>query len=202
MATRLSRSEQVERNRERVIAAAREVFTESGYTKATLEAIAERAGFSKGVVYSQFDSKADLFLVLLERRIAERAEENRRRTAGLDPAAAIASFVEVAERDAAADPSWQRVLVEFRAHAAREPSVNERYAQLHARTVDDLGALLTGLYAAAGAQPVAAPRVLAEFVLAVGTGITLERAASTSALPTRDLHALVARALGFPEDTP
>ena len=64
MATRLTRPQQVERNRERVLDAAREVFTESGYVKATLDAIAARAGFSKGVVYSQFDSKADLFLAL------------------------------------------------------------------------------------------------------------------------------------------
>src|SRR5690349_5007234 len=71
--TRLTRSQQVERNRDRVLGAARKVFSESGYAKASLDAIAERAGFSKGVVYSQFDSKADLFLTLLERRIEDRA---------------------------------------------------------------------------------------------------------------------------------
>ena len=73
MPTRLSRAEQVERNRERVLDAAREVFLERGYAGATLEAIAEAAGFSKGVVYSQFAGKPDLFLALLERRIDQRA---------------------------------------------------------------------------------------------------------------------------------
>jgi AcrR family transcriptional regulator len=37
----------------------------------TLDAIADEAGFSKGVVYSRFGSKADLFLALLDRRIEE-----------------------------------------------------------------------------------------------------------------------------------
>ena len=37
-----------------------------------------RRAFSKGVVYSQFESKADLFLALLEARIEERAAENAR----------------------------------------------------------------------------------------------------------------------------
>jgi AcrR family transcriptional regulator len=46
--------------------------------------IAEEAGFSKGVVYSQFASKADMFLALLEARIAERADQNERLAAGLD----------------------------------------------------------------------------------------------------------------------
>src|SRR5207249_240036 len=78
MRKRLSRSEQVERNGGRVLEAARRVFLAKGYAGASLDAIAEEAGFSKGVVYSQFDSKADLFLTLLERRIGERADQNER----------------------------------------------------------------------------------------------------------------------------
>ena len=83
MRIRLSRSEQVDRNRERVLAAARRVFLARGYAGASLDAIAEEAGFSKGVVYSQFDGKGDLFLALLERRIQERAEQNERLLRGL-----------------------------------------------------------------------------------------------------------------------
>ena len=82
MAKRLNRVEQGERNRALVLAAARRVFLERGYAGATLEAIAEEAGFSKGVVYSQFAGKPDLFLALLEARIAERAERNALVSAG------------------------------------------------------------------------------------------------------------------------
>ena len=71
-------AEQSERNRGLVLAAARRVFLARGYHGATLEQIADEAGFSKGVVYSQFESKADLFLGLLEARISERAAENVR----------------------------------------------------------------------------------------------------------------------------
>src|SRR6187549_941860 len=83
MPKRLNRVEQGERNRALVLAAARRVFLERGYSGATLEAIAEEAGFSKGVVYSQFAGKPDLFLALLESRIVERAEQNTRVTTGL-----------------------------------------------------------------------------------------------------------------------
>src|SRR5262245_27942233 len=78
MRKRFGRDLQVERNRQLVLKAARRVFLEEGYAGAGLDAIAEEAGFSKGVVYSQFDGKADLFLALLERRISERADENER----------------------------------------------------------------------------------------------------------------------------
>ena len=76
MSTRLSRAEQNDRNRALLFAAARRVFLARGYHAATLEQIADEAGFSKGVVYSRFASKADLFLALLEDRIAERAAQN------------------------------------------------------------------------------------------------------------------------------
>ena len=70
---RVSRAAQVEANRGEVLAAARRVFLARGYAGATLDAIADAAGFSKGVVYSQFGGKADLFLALLAQRIEERA---------------------------------------------------------------------------------------------------------------------------------
>ena len=101
--TRLRRAEQVERNREEVLAGARRVFLSRGYGKATVEAIAEDAGFSTGVVYSQFGSKADLFLALLERRIDERAERNdvgHRTAGGLD---GVQALVLTARRDSAAE---------------------------------------------------------------------------------------------------
>src|SRR2546421_532039 len=76
MSPRLSRAEQNDRNRALLLAAARRVFLARGYYAATLEQIADEAGFSKGVVYSRFASKADMFLALLEDRIAERAAQN------------------------------------------------------------------------------------------------------------------------------
>src|ERR1700677_3877481 len=84
MRTKLSREEQVERNRRLVLEAARRVFLARGYASATLDASAEEAGFSKGVVYSQFASKADMFLALLEASISERAEQNERLAERLD----------------------------------------------------------------------------------------------------------------------
>jgi AcrR family transcriptional regulator len=45
-----------------IVRAARSVFAEKGFDKATLEEIAERAELGKGTVYNYFDSKDDLFL--------------------------------------------------------------------------------------------------------------------------------------------
>lgn len=201
MAARLRRWEQMERNREAVLGGARRVFLERGYAGATLEAIAEEAGFSKGVVYSQFGSKADLFFELLERRISDRGEQNARIAETAAGPRGIREMITAAATDAAAEPEWAQLLVEFRAHAAREPDLNRRYARLHERTVDGIASSLAKVHAAAGLVPPAPPRSMAEFVLAVGAGVILERMANDAALADRDAIALLTAALTGPSVT-
>jgi AcrR family transcriptional regulator len=199
MRTGLSRSEQVVRNRELVLQAARRVFLARGYAGATLDAIAEEAGFSKGVVYSQFDSKADLFLALLERRITERAEQNARLAEQLPPGPkVIEAVLRLTDQLHSAEPQWLLLVIEFRAHAARDPELNRRYAELHERTVDGVCAGIADLHQRSGTTPPLPPRVLAELMLALSSGTILERVANPNALPgplvNRTIASLVASA--------
>lgn len=180
MPTRLPRSEQVVRNRAALLDAAREVFLEAGYIGATVDAIAERAGFSTGVVYSQFGGKPELFLALIERRIDERASEHDKVTEGLTGAAVIHALITTSSTDARRDPGWSRVLIEFRTLAARDPGLNERYAALHATTVDRLAAAMAR---SAPSKKTSDMKTSAELFLAMGTGLALERAANSRAIP-------------------
>ncbi|HKA90042.1 MAG TPA: helix-turn-helix domain-containing protein [Haliangiales bacterium] len=194
---RLRRAEQVQRNRDLVIAAARRVFLARGYAGATLEAIADEAGFSKGVVYSQFESKGDLFMTLLERRIADRAAENERAVGSLAAGDAVRALLRAAERDAQAAAEWTRVLVEFRILAAREPELNRRYGDAHARAVDRLADLLRRLHARDQRRPAFPLRSMAELIFAFGAGTALERAANPAALPIRIAEGMLIHALGL-----
>jgi len=178
---RLSRAEQSERNRALVLDAARQVFLARGYHGATLEQIADEAGFSKGVVYSQFDSKADLFLALLEARIEERAAENARLAESLG-GGGLPTLVEHLSRGDQATPGWALLVIEFRVHAARDPVLSRRYAAAHARTVEALAGVLATVSARDGEEPAVTPRPLAELALALSVGTTLELAASPGAL--------------------
>jgi AcrR family transcriptional regulator len=197
MSKRLRRDEQAERNRHLVLDAARSVFLARGYNGASLEAIADEAGFSKGVVYSQFESKADLFLALLEERITERAAQNDRLVAELAGAEGFAALVAVSERLVAAEPAWALLVIEFRVHAARDPHLSQRYAAAHARTVDGVERLLVHLYEAAGVEPRRPFRTIAEFVLACWTGLVLEHLAEPDAIPGPDATSMVVRAIGL-----
>ncbi len=177
----MSRDEQVERNRRLVLEAARRVFLARGYASATLDAIAEEAGFSKGVVYSQFDSKADMFLALLEARISERAEQNERLAEELDGRQLAEAVPQLALALRQAEPEWMQLVLEFRLHAARVPELNRRYAQLHERTVDGLASVYARLHERAGSTPRYPARVLAQLELAISRGAFLEELAHPSA---------------------
>src|SRR5262249_52878962 len=58
-----------EMTRSHLLEAAAEVFQEQGFHGATLDEVARRAGFTKGAVYSNFKSKDDLFLAVMDDRI-------------------------------------------------------------------------------------------------------------------------------------
>ena len=63
---RRSRSQLREANREALLEAARELIVEVGYAGAQLEEIAQRAGLTKGAIYSIFGGKRELFRAVVD----------------------------------------------------------------------------------------------------------------------------------------
>src|SRR5580693_8478922 len=61
--------------RDRILDAALEVFAAEGFAGATIDAIGQAAGFTKGAVYSNFESKDELFLALLDREFERRGAQ-------------------------------------------------------------------------------------------------------------------------------
>lgn len=199
MPNRLRRVEQVEQNRERVLAAAQQVFIDRGYAGASLEAIADAAGFSKGVVYSQFGSKPELFFALVEHRSGRRAAHHQEAVAGRTGLDAYRALIRAGAADAASEPGWQFVLTEFRAQAVRNPDLNQRYAEVHSRTVDSLASVLIQIYRSVGLTPPIPARSLSEFIFAATTGAALERSANPFAIPEHEIAEFLLPALGLPQ---
>ena len=181
MSPRLSRAEQNDRNRALLLAAARRVFLERGYYAATLDQIADEAGFSKGAVYSRFASKADMFLALLEDRITERAAQNARLAGELAGTGNFAAMLDLAEQAERGAPGWRLLVTEFRVHAARDPELNRRYAALHARAVDGVARTFVQVSKEGARDFPVPPRQLAELWLTIETGRALEQIANPDA---------------------
>ncbi|WP_440106963.1 TetR/AcrR family transcriptional regulator [Streptosporangium sp. H16] len=66
---RRSRAEQKRETRDALTVAALVAFARDGYHGASLEGIANEAGFSKGAVYSNFEGKAELFLAAMDHNL-------------------------------------------------------------------------------------------------------------------------------------
>ena len=181
MSPRLSRAEQNDRNRALLLDAARRVFLERGYYAATLDQIADEAGFSKGAVYSRFASKADMFLALLEDRITERAGQNTQLAGELAGTGNFSALLELAEEAERGAPGWRLLVTEFRVHAARDPELNRRYAALHARAVDGVARTFTTISKDGVTEFPLPPRQLAELWLTIETGRALEQIANPDA---------------------
>lgn len=187
MRNRRTRAEIAEQNRAAVLTAARLHFEQHGYHGASLDLIAETAGFSKGAVYSRFDSKDDLFLAVLAESIAQRHEAIAAQFAQLAGPGDVTRLAEISIRTSVASVAWQAALLEFRAHAWRHAEVNARYAALHEQTIDHIAGLIADLYRTAGERPPRAIRQMAVVGLAAGTGVVAEHMAD----PDLEIGALV-----------
>src|SRR4051812_40869579 len=116
---RLRRDERKQQTRAELVAAARAEFLTRGFHPASVEEIAERAGYSKGAVYSNFGSKDELFLAGLDEQYARGlgAHVERMGAAATMPAALHAVAARLAEQ-ARLEPDWTPLLIEFWTHAA------------------------------------------------------------------------------------
>jgi len=136
--SRMTREQSRANTRERLLASARVAFARSGFHGASVDEIASEAGFSTGALYSNFDGKEDLFLVLMEREIDKHAREIT---------AAVQARASVAERARGGARQWMTMIerepellllfMEFWAYGVRDrqvrPKVAARFAQM--RTV-------------------------------------------------------------------
>ncbi len=66
--------EEAEKTRQDLLKAALSVFSQKGYTAATLEDVAKEAGVTRGAIYWHFGSKAELYTALLEEYSARGSE--------------------------------------------------------------------------------------------------------------------------------
>lgn len=109
-----------------------------GFAGATIDAIGQAAGFTKGAVYSNFESKDELFLALLDREFELRGQQIAialDRSAGDTTAAA--REVSRSVLDSVRDHSdYYVLLVEYWLRAQRDPQLRERLIERRRAAAD------------------------------------------------------------------
>jgi len=125
---RLTQAEKKAATRAELLRTAADVFARRGYRDASVEEIAEQAGFSHGAVYSNFSGKEELFLAVFEDYMATRAGELAEALAGAPESLAQRARAIAAQwmERFARDPNSFLLHLEFMIHAARDPDLSKK----------------------------------------------------------------------------
>lgn len=184
---RRSRSEQQAETRRRLLDGAAEVFRRRGFQGASVEAIAREAGYTRGAFYSNFESKEQLFVELLQ----DRVYEGYRRlledvpTGGDTPLERLRVAAEqAADRQRNDDDRWLFELwLELLAHAVRHPE----FARLAATFWSGNRAVLAGMTettaSRTGAELPLAAEHLATAQIALDIGLAMQHLVDPEAVP-------------------
>jgi AcrR family transcriptional regulator len=185
---RLTRAQRRQQTRARLLDAAGQVFARRGFHAATLDEVADAAGYTKGAVYSNFANKDQLFLALLDQRVAAQLQQMEALDAIESSEELQAAMRGRTEQEFAAARNFGLLMVEFSLYAMRNPTAQAelatRYRQLRGR----LAELITKRYARHQAAPPMPPEHLAALALATDAGLFLQYSAEPGALPW-ELHA-------------
>jgi AcrR family transcriptional regulator len=188
---RESRAEKQARTRAELLTTAAKVFARRGYNGASVEEIAEEAGYSHGAVYSNFKGKADLFLAVFEDYTAERARE----LAATQVDVAEDAPIELRAR-ALADQWMERFAsdresfvlhLEFIAHAERDPELAGRFGERSAALREAISRYIAHYQEEAGGELALPADDLALVLRALGIGLAIEALVSPDAVQ-KDLY--------------
>jgi AcrR family transcriptional regulator len=174
MRTTMTRADRQARTREELVEAADRLFTKNGFHATSVDAVADAAGYTKGAVYSNFESKEDLFFAVYERRVDRRVAEMEETLASGETAYAGMERL-IAALEGRHDDGWLAVFFEFWAHVLRHPELRERFAEQHRRGVGPVIGAFHRLAAERGEELPEDVAKLATARQAMLTGLQLER---------------------------
>jgi AcrR family transcriptional regulator len=181
--------------RERILDAASKVFAAEGFAGATIDAIGQAAGFTKGAVYSNFDSKDELFLALLDREFELRGAQIATALESGGDTADAASHLSRSVLDSVHDHADYYVLfVEYWLRAVRDPQLRQRLIDRRRTAAADQAAHTVGSSATAASARQLAD--LAQLVVTVNLGIAMEEVLQPGIIDPDLLAQLIATLLG------
>lgn len=116
--------------RERILDAAEDVFLARGFAAATVQEIAKAADYTTGALYSNFGSKAELFLEVFRRRQDVQDKVWRQALDSIVSSDDVAAAMGPALREATYEPDWYAAVFEFYGFVARDDELRPKAGEL------------------------------------------------------------------------
>jgi AcrR family transcriptional regulator len=181
---KLTRDEKKARTRERLLDAAADVFARRGFQAASLDEVADEAGLTKGAVYSNFKSKDDLIVALIETRLDHRF---------IGIATAVDRGGDLHHQASQTGRAYVRLLeearesyllsVEFSVHLARHPQLRRKFARRYRDLQASYARLIEDYAASAGFSLPLPAAEMTVIYFAVVEGLAIAKLAQPEAVP-------------------
>ncbi|MDX8045563.1 TetR/AcrR family transcriptional regulator [Gracilibacillus sp. S3-1-1] len=140
---RLTHAERKQETRKILLESAAETFAKLGFHGASVDKIAEYAGFTKGAIYTHFKSKEELFLALLEQQIQSHLNTIHQI---IDEEKSYEHFIEKMghyfDLDKQNNQAWSILNMEFLLYAMRDESVRQKWTQVILGSVDHISKVI------------------------------------------------------------
>ncbi len=175
MAERWTQERRKQRTRDLLLDAGEQVFAARGFEGASLDEIADTAGYTRGAIYKHFGNKEELFLAVNQRF-------NQRFLTGfldlLDPATApedldLALIAKRWHEMQTGDPRVYALGAEFSLYVLRNPEVRERVGEQRRAIAQMIAGFMDEQAARLGATLRIPSLTLARIVLATGGGLEI-----------------------------
>ena len=185
-----------------LLEAAETLILESSMPGLSLRAVYTRAGFTQGAFYSNFASREDLLLAVMERNLEERVRTFGEMTLDYRAMTFDQTMARIGEWLATVSDrrEWAQMAIELRLEAVRNPALahaiavaKQRIDGLFAERIDDLVAHF-------GLTPRFRSTEIVETLLVLWRGLALRDDDDNTSLPVADIFITCMRAmLGRPE---
>ena len=137
------RTRDADRTQQAILRAAMTEFADKGLGGARIDAIAERGGVNKRLIYYYFDAKDGLFLAVLEQTYADiRTAEQALRLEAADPVDAVRRLVAFTWNHYVAHPEFLHLLNSENLHRARHLKHSKRIREMNSPLIQTLADVL------------------------------------------------------------
>jgi AcrR family transcriptional regulator len=181
---RLSRSEEQARTKARLLEAAAEVIARHGLDRASLDEVAAQAGLTKGAIYSNFTSKTDVVVALIDAQFESHFQ-------GLETS--VDPSEELPNQTSQAADAWLAALavsgesfllsIEIALYLARQPHVRERFAEHYKKLRTKYAQIVQDYGASAEGELALPPEQMSTIYMAMVQGLSLAKLTQPDAVP-------------------
>lgn len=149
-----------------------------GFEAAPIDVIAEEAGFSRGAFYSNFESKDELFLILLNEHLDAEIETLGRAMHHIEHPEDMVAAIERRYRVLDEDNGWCLLATEFQLYATRGGKMADEFGRIYERYRVRLGDIIATHCERLNIKLLLSPYELGVAQIALSHGLALQKTAN------------------------